>query len=288
MSTLSQKIDFTVLFTVKNANPNGDPLNGNRPRENSEGYGEVSDVCLKRKLRNRLQDMGEPIFIKSDDRSDDGCFSLKARADSNERLKPLSKGKNTNREEFARTACEEWLDVRSFGQIFAFKDFSIGVRGPVSINIARSVSPVEIVSMPITKSVNNTDSHKKSSDTMGVKHVVKFGLYAANGSINCRLAEKTGFSDEDAEKIRQALITLFENDSSSARPDGSMEVCAVYWWKHGCKTPAHSSARVHRSVKITLRDGVKTPSDFEDYVVSVEPPEGLSPEIILLRQTETV
>ena len=234
MSTLSTKIDFAVVFTAANANPNGDPLNGNRPRETFEGYGEISDVCIKRKIRNRLQDMGENIFVKSDERCDDGFDSLRSRAENCAALRSITNGKKTDRDEYAKAACAEWIDVRSFGQVFAFKgsDVSVGVRGPVSINQAISVAPIDVVSLQITKSVNSeSGKQSKSSDTMGMKHMVEFGMYIAKGSINCQLAEKTGFTDEDAEKIKQALITLFENDSSSARPDGSMEVCSVYWWK---------------------------------------------------------
>lgn len=287
MSVLSNKIDFALIISATNANPNGDPLNGNRPRENFDGYGEISDVCIKRKIRNRLQDMGERIFVQSDDRCDDGCDSLRSRAVSCEALKKISSGKNTNRDEYARTACSEWIDVRSFGQVFAFKgeSVSVGVRGPVSIHQAVSISPVDIVSMQITKSVNSEGGKEgKSSDTMGMKHRVEFGLYVVKGSINCQLAEKTGFSDEDAEKIKQALLTLFENDSSSARPDGSMEVCQLYWWKHDCKIPAVSTAKVHRSLNIKEKDPGKKPLSFEDYDITVnEIPGGPVPEIYDLR-----
>lgn len=282
MSTLKNKIDFAVIITVSNANPNGDPLNGNRPRENFEGFGEISDVCIKRKIRNRLQDMGEKIFVQSDDRCDDGCDSLRKRAESNEILKKISKGKNTNREEYAKTACEEWIDVRSFGQVFAFKgdNVSVGVRGPVSIQQAVSVSPIDIVSMQITKSVNGeSDKAGKSTDTMGTKHRVDFGLYVIKGSINCQLAEKTGFSDEDAEKIKEALKTLFENDCSSARPEGSMEVCRLFWWKHDCKTPKNSSAKVHRSLKVKLKEGVDKPSSIDDYEITIDELDGITPEV---------
>lgn len=281
MGILQNKIDFSLIITAKNANPNGDPLNGNRPRESYDGLGEISDVCIKRKIRNRLQDMGEKIFVQSDDRCDDGCDSLRARAESNEAIKAISKGKNTDRDEYAKTACAEWIDVRSFGQVFAFKndDVSVGVRGPVSIQQAFSVSPVDIVSMQITKSVNGESGKKgKASDTMGTKHRVEFGLYVVNGSINCQLAEKTGFTDEDAEKIKQALLTLFENDCSSARPDGSMEVCRLYWWKHEGKTPKYSSAKVHRQLSVKLKDGVSRPKCFEDYEISLNELDGLSAE----------
>lgn len=282
MSTLQNKIDFAVIISATNANPNGDPLNGNRPRENFDGYGEISDVCIKRKIRNRLQDMGEKIFVQSDDRCDDGCDSLKKRAENCAALKALSNGKNTNRDDYAKAACAEWIDVRSFGQVFAFKGdtVSVGVRGPVSIQQAVSIDPVDIVSMQITKSVNSESAKQgKASDTMGAKHRVEFGLYVVKGSINCQLVEKTGFTDEDADKIKEALKTLFENDCSSARPEGSMEVCRLYWWKHNCKTPANSSAKVHRSLKVKLKDGVAKPMSFEDYDITLEELDGVKPEI---------
>ena len=233
MSTLSKKIDFAILISVENANPNGDPLCGNRPREDYDGYGEISDVCLKRKIRNRLIDMNESVFVQSNDHRVDSYKSLKTRAEGCEELKKASNGKDTDQDEFARIACEQWMDVRSFGQVFAFKGdkVSVGVRGPVTISIAKSVSPVDIISMQIVKSVNSEDKTERASDTMGMKHRVAFGLYLAKGSINCQLAEKTGFRDEDAEKIKEAMRTLLENDASSARPEGSMEVCALYWWE---------------------------------------------------------
>ena len=282
MSILSEKIDFAAIISVTDANPNGNPLNGNRPREDFDGYGEISDVCIKRKIRNRLQSMDEKIFVQSDDLCDDECKSLKDRVEKCEALKKISSGKNTNQDEFAKKACEEWIDVRSFGQVFAFKGdtVSVGVRGPVSISIAKSVSPVDIISMQITKSVNSESGVSgKSSDTMGMKHRIEFGLYVLKGSINCQLAEKTGFSDDDSDKIKHALMTLFENDCSSARPDGSMEVCTLYWWKHGCKTPKYSSAKVQRSLKIKLKDEEKKPLSFNDYDISIEKLDGLEPEI---------
>lgn len=281
MEALQNKIDFALIITATNANPNGDPLNGNRPRQDIDGHGEISDVCIKRKLRNRLQDMGEKVFVQSDDRCDDGIGSLHDRVKANKTLTDLSKGKSTNRDEFAKAACAEWIDVRSFGQVFAFKDdaVSVGVRGPVSIQQAVSVSPVDVISMQITKSVNSESGKEgKASDTMGTKHRVAFGLYVVNGSINCQLAEKTGFTEEDAEKIKQALLTLFENDSSSARPDGSMEVCRLYWWKHSCKTPKYSSAKVHRLLSVKLKDDVKRPASIEDYDIVLNSLDGLDVE----------
>lgn len=272
MSEFKNKIDFAVVFSVKNANPNGDPLNGNRPRENYAGYGEVSDVCIKRKIRNRMIDMGFQVFVQSDDKKVDGYNSLSERAAACEELKKAAKDKVA----YAKAACEQWMDVRSFGQVFAFKSaakgngVSVGVRGPVSIHTAVSVEPVDISSMQITKSVNSEPSEKKSSDTMGMKHRVDFGVYVTYGSINCQLAEKTGFSDEDAEAVKKILITLFENDASSARPDGSMEVCKVVWWKHNSQLGQYSSAKVHRCLTVKMKDGVENPASFEDYECLVE------------------
>lgn len=284
MSAFTNKIDFLSIITVTKANPNGDPLNGNRPREDYNGYGEISDVCIKRKIRNRLQDMGERIFVQSDDRCDDGAKSLKDRADSVDELK-----KEKSKDKYAEIACKKWIDVRAFGQVFAFKadSVSVGVRGPVSVHPAVSVVPVDISSMQITKSVNSETKKKndvevdgKSSDTMGMKHRVEFGVYVLKGSINHQLAEKTGFSDEDAEKIKEALATLFENDASSARPDGSMEVKKLYWWKHSCPMGNYSSAKVHNSVKVFLKEGVDTPKTFDDFEIEYTPLEGTECEII--------
>lgn len=279
MNNLQNKIDFVVLVKVANANPNGDPLNGNRPRTTFAGNGEISDVCIKRKIRNRLQDMGEKLFVQTAERSDDGFSSLSERAA--ETIKS-----NKDRDEYARQACETWIDVRAFGQVFAFKKagkkdgVSVGVRGPVSIHQAVSCSPVDINSMQITKSVNSEPSEKKGSDTMGTKHFVEFGLYKIKGSINVQLAEKTGFSEEDAEKIKEALRTLFINDASAARPDGSMEVVKLYWWRHNNKIGQYSAAKVHDSLKISLKEGVMIPTSVEDYHIVLEKLPDLEPEII--------
>ncbi|MGG1553025.1 type I-C CRISPR-associated protein Cas7/Csd2 [Paenibacillus ferrarius] len=281
MSTLDHKIDFAVVLTVSKANPNGDPLNGNRPRQNFDGYGEISDVALKRKIRNRLLDMGEAIFVQSNDRKVDSYGSLRERADANPELEKLLKSKNVSSDDFASVACQTWLDVRSFGQVFAFKadksgsGVSVGVRGPVSIHAATSLAPVDITSTQITKSVNSEPGSSRGSDTMGMKHRVDSGVYVFYGSINTQLAEKTGFTNEDAEKFKEALVTLFENDASSARPEGSMEVRTVYWWKHKSKLGQYSSAKVHRSLQWN-----KEAASFEEYEFVVQPLDGLEVETL--------
>lgn len=256
--SLQNKIDFAVIFSVKNANPNGDPLNGNRPRTDYDGFGEVSDVCIKRKIRDRLQENGENIFVQSDEKKTDGMPNLKARAESNEHGlgKDAFNVKKTTPKETTRLANEKWIDVRSFGQLFAFKSdtkdgVSIPIRGPFSIQSAFSIEPVSITSTQITKSVSGEgDGSKKSSDTMGMKHRVDKAVYVTFGGMTPQLAERTGFSDEDAEKIKQVLPKLFEGDASSARPEGSMAVEKVIWWKHNNKSGQYSSAKVHRTLSV--------------------------------------
>lgn len=281
MTTLQNKIDFAIVLRVKNANPNGDPLNGNRPRTDYGGLGEITDVCLKRKLRDRLQEAKHPIFVQSDDRKVDEFKSLAERAKA-------VLGDKLGGAETAKLACAAWFDVRAFGQLFAIKSgkkakkaeaaddaggdtgISIGIRGPVSIQSAFSIEPVSVTSTQITKSVSGEgDGSKRGSDTMGMKHRVDSGVYVSYGSINPQLAERTAFSAEDAEIIKAILPKLFENDASSARPEGSMEILKVVWWQHPGKSGLCSSAKVHRSVSI---DGEGN--------ITVEKIEGLMAEII--------
>jgi CRISPR-associated protein Csd2 len=280
MTTLQKKIDFAVVLRVKNANPNGDPLNGNRPRTDYSNFGEMSDVSIKRKIRDRLlerwvndgrnENDGNMIFVQSDDRKADDAKSLRARAEA-------GLGKELGSEKTAELACRKWLDVRAFGQLFALKSnkkagkkkedggddegdtgVSIGIRGPVTVQSAFSVEPIDISSTQITKSVNGEDTKdgKRSSDTMGMKHRVGKGIYVFFGSMNPQLAERTKFSDEDAEAIKLILPRLFENDESAARPAGTMEVLTVVWWDHGQKLPKHSSAKVHDSLKVNVEGGI--------------------------------
>ena len=268
---LKNKIDFAVVINVNHANPNGDPLYGNRPRQTSDRFGEISDVCLKRKIRNRLLAMKEEIFVQSDDNRIDDCRSLKDRFDSSNFPEKADK---------KIAFCQKWFDVRAFGQVFAFKkkenkgktkkgaeienedngqteedtgSVSIGIRGPVTIQSAYSLTPIIPESIQITKSVNletnEKNPDKKDGDTMGMKHRVSSAVYVAYGAITPQLASKTGFSDEDADKIKLALRSLFEGDASSARPEGSMEILSVIWCSHNSPCGQYSSAHVHRAIK---------------------------------------
>ena len=277
MTTLQSKIDFAVILRVKNANPNGDPLNGNRPRTDYSNFGEMSDVSIKRKIRDRLierwvndgkkEDDGNMIFVQSDDRKVDEAKNLRERS-------KVVFTENASQNEIIRLASERWFDVRAFGQVFPFKGkgknkkkidtkdevegndegdtgVSIGIRGPVTIQSAFSIEPIEIIPTQITKSTSlEGDGINRQSDQMGMKHRVDHGFYVFYGSMNPQLAEKTGFSNSDADAIKLVLPKIFENDESSARPAGSMEVLKVIWWKHKCKSGQHSSAKVHRSLVV--------------------------------------
>lgn len=291
MTTLiNNKIDFALIIEVNNANPNGDPLNGNRPRTDFAGNGEITDVCLKRKIRDRLQEGGEEIFVQSDEKKTDGMTSLKNRAYNDK----VGLGKNAfeankkenieaKRDETAQKACDKWFDVRAFGQVFAFKadtkgadGVSIPIRGPVTIQSAFSLEPVDITSTQITKSVSGEgDGTKKGSDTMGMKHRIDKGIYVTYGAITPQLAERTGFSNDDADKLKEVLPKLFEGDASSARPEGSMQVKKVIWWQHGSKSGQYSSAKVHRSLKELLDNE----GNFDEGALK-KALDGLEPEII--------
>ena len=274
MSVLQNKIDFAVIFRVRGANPNGDPLNGNRPRISYDGLGEVTDVCLKRKIRDRLLEGGHPIFVQANDRRVDDAKSLKDRAEKT--LGKAAFSKKADKRDTAKKACEAWFDVRAFGQLFAFgkqddgDGVSVAVRGPVTIHSAFTVNSItsDVQSDQIIKSVNaEGDSDvKKSSDTVGMKHWVKDAVYVTYGSMNPQLADRTGFSNEDAEAIKAVLPRLFENDASSARPEGSMEVLKVIWWKHPNKAGKYSSAKVHA----TLRNHVQPDGSYDPDAIRLE------------------
>lgn len=287
MPTLSNKIDFAIILCVRNANPNGDPLNGNRPRTDYSGLGEITDVCLKRKIRDRLMERyqalpeaeksGQVVVVQADDRKLDEAKSLRERTD------PVL-AKEKDRAKVVKLACATWFDVRAFGHLLAYKEnkkkpndekegdtgMSIGIRGPVTIQSAFSIEPVSLTSTQITKSVSGEgDGSKRGSDTMGMKHRVDNGVYVTFGSMNPQLAERTGFSNADADTIKELLPKLFENDASSARPEGSMEVMKVIWWKHNCRAGQYSSAKVHRSLAVKA-----------DGSYALAPMAGLKPEEI--------
>lgn len=263
---INNKVDFIFTVEVEGANPNGDPLTGNMPRVDNYGFGEISDVCIKRKIRNRMQDMNHEIFVKSLDRSDDGFRSLEKRFE-NEFTKKDSD------ELVEEKSCEKWIDIRAFGQVITYQKRSIGIRGPVSISIGKSIQPVDTTTMQITKSISGMESKSKSaksSDTMGSKHFVDYGIYIISGSINSYFAEKTGLDNEDVEIIKEAIRTLFVNDSSSARPDGSMEVRDIFWFNHSSKVGDVSSGKIKDLLIYDELTSENLKPKYEDYNIRLD------------------
>jgi len=226
---------------------------------------------------------GKNVFVQMNENKLDEYGSL------SERFNAAISGidKKAGEKEKAEFVCGEWIDVRSFGQVFAFKSaedkgVSMGIRGPVSIHPAFSVDNINTTSTQITKSVNSEPNEKggKSSDTMGMKHRVDFGVYVTYGSINVELANKTGFAAEDAADIKNALITLFRNDASSARPEGSMAVEKLIWWRHNNASGQYSSAKVHKSLKVCKKDINKDAVSIDDYDIIIENLDRLEAEAI--------
>ncbi|MFD1671221.1 type I-C CRISPR-associated protein Cas7/Csd2 [Agrilactobacillus yilanensis] len=280
--TLEHKIDFSVIIGVKNANPNGDPLDNNRPRINADGLGEISDVAIKRKIRNRWQDMKLPVLIEMQERITDGHMNIRDRIKASEAIQEIlaedMKKTPTWRDDFIKAATASWIDVRSFGQVMAFNNktkdgldgASIPVRGPVSIQSAFSTEPIQVKEMQITKSINSEPGVVKGSDTMGIKNTVPFAVYKFNGSINVEQAQRTGFTEDDAEALKKALTTLFVNDASSARPEGSMAVLKVIWWQHDSRIGQLAPYLVHEATTVNNPEGN---TDFSKVEVTVNDPE---------------
>lgn len=278
---MCRKTDFLALISVSGANPNGDPLCGGRPRIDCDGFGMMTDVCIKRKLRDRLSDMGESILVSPPVGSGDTLSS---------RVAALC---GLSQEEFIARACQRWYDVRAFGQIFSFRGrrsrdtdgCTLSVRGPVSVQHAFSADPVEICEVPLTRCINGCKAGKRAADTFGSSCYVRYGLYVLKGSVNARLARKTGFSQADAELLKTALWRLFDNDSSAARPEGTMRMERLYWWEHPSVDGDLPTHAVHASVAVKLRDGVERPTCFGDYIVSYSPPDGLDAQVLDIRES---
>ncbi|MDO5572960.1 MAG: type I-C CRISPR-associated protein Cas7/Csd2 [bacterium] len=248
------KIDFAIVMTAERCNPNGDPTGGNRPRQDYDGYGLMTDVCVKHKIRNQMAIDGQNVLNIGDCNSI-GKVSIKEKVESDNILAEFIKKKDD--QEFVKHACSKWIDVRTFGQVFALKtksgSISIGVRGPVTVGTARSLDLIDIHTVNITKCINNDliddDPFKKDSSTFGLKYIVDKGVYVSYGSIFPQLAGLTGFSDDDVDDLKQSIIHMLDNDASAARPGGSMSL-ALYWWTHNCPLGTKSSSYIHRLLHI--------------------------------------
>lgn len=270
---LTNRYDFVILFDVENGNPNGDPDAGNAPRVDAEsGYGYITDVCLKRKIRNyvELAKEGVPgynILIKPD-RWLNAKFTEAYEAEG---LKTKNKGKNPDDVKKARDyMCRTYFDVRAFGAVMSTGDDPCGiVRGPVQINFARSISPVNIQDVTITRQARTTDDRKETGDTeMGRKSVIPYALYRAEGYISAALANKsTGLSEEDIELLWTAIVNMFENDHSAAR--GKMCMRKLYVFKHDNILGNCPSHILFEKISVKEKENI-LPRAFSDYVITVD------------------
>ena len=284
---IKNRYEFVILFDVENGNPNGDPDAGNMPRVDPEtGFGLVTDVCLKRKIRNyvelRKEDAeGFRIYIKDGvplNRSDSAAIEALGIDPDLKKAKKADPGID---EKLRDWMCAHFYDVRTFGAVmttFVKGALNCGqVRGPVQLGFARSVDPIVPQEVTITRVAIATeaDAEKKGTE-MGRKHIVPYGLYRAEGYISANLARKTtGFSEEDLELLWEAILNLFEHDHSAAR--GKMAVRELIIFKHDSELGCAPAYKLFDAVRVTRKDGVVVPRSYADYTVTVADslPEGV-------------
>ena len=270
---LSNRYDFVMLFDVENGNPNGDPDAGNAPRVDAEsGYGYITDVCLKRKIRNYVELVkegaeGYNILIKPDK-----SLNIKfTEAYEAEGLTTKNKGKNPDDVKKAREyMCKNYFDVRTFGAVMSTGDDPCGiVRGPVQINFARSISPVNIQDVTITRQARTTEERKETGETeMGRQSVIPYALYRAEGYVSAALANKsTDLSEEDVELLWNAIINMFENDHSAAR--GKMCMRKLYVFRHNNILGACPSHILFDKISVREKENV-LPRAFGDYDIVLD------------------
>ena len=277
---IRNRYDFVILFDVENGNPNGDPDAGNMPRVDPEtGYGLVTDVCLKRKIRNYVETLKEDapgyrIYIKDGvplNRSDNEAIAALG-IDGD--LKAAKKSTPDIDRKLRDWMCQNFFDIRTFGAVmttFVKGALNCGqVRGPVQLGFARSVDPIVPQEDTITRVAITTeaDAEKKNTE-MGRKYIVPYGLYRAEGYVSANLARKTtGFSEEDLELLWTAILNMFENDHSAAR--GKMAGRELIVFKHNCELGCAPAHKLFDLVKVEHKDGVTAPRSYGDYTVSVD------------------
>lgn len=270
---MNNRYDFLFLFDCKDANPNGDPDAGNLPRIDAEtGQGLVTDVCIKRKIRNFVQttrtDMN--IYFKEfavhNNQHDEAYVGIgKGDLSKEKKKKPDQAVKNEARD----WMCENFYDIRTFGAVMS-TDINCGqVRGPVQISFARSIDAIVASEHAITRtSVTKVEDIEKER-TMGRKFTIPYGLYQAQGFVNPYLAEQTKFSDEDLELLFTALENAFQFDQSAARPAGSMNPRALIIFKHSSQLGNAPSHKLFELVTVKKKDGIEVPRAFSDYEVKI-------------------
>ena len=277
---IKNRYDFVILFDVENGNPNGDPDSGNMPRVDPEtGYGLVTDVCLKRKIRNYVETAKEDaegyrIYIKDQvplQRSDAEALSYLG---VDKDLKAAKKDDPTLDVKIRDFMCQNFYDIRTFGAVmttFVKGALNCGqVRGPVQLSFARSVDPILPQEITITRVAITTEAAAQEKDTeMGRKYIVPYGLYRAEGYVSANLARKvTGFSEEDLQFLWQAILNMFENDHSAAR--GKMAVRELIVFKHDSELGNAPAYKLFDAVHVDHAAGVTVPRKYSDYVVTVD------------------
>ena len=291
MSTpIKNRYDFVILFDVENGNPNGNPDAGNMPRIDPEtGYGLVTDVCLKRKIRNYVEDLKEDtpgyrIYVKEGvplNRSDAEALAAVGVSGDLKAAKKSDPGIDLKLRDFM---CSNFYDIRTFGAVmttFVKGALNCGqVRGPVPLSFARSIDPIVPQEVTITRVAITTeaDAEKKGTE-MGRKHIVPYALYRAEGYVSANLARKTtGFSEDDLQLLWQAILNMFENDHSAAR--GKMAVRELIVFKHDSELGNAPAYKLFEKVQVKRVEGVEVPRKYGDYVVSVSDdlPEGVHSE----------
>ena len=288
MSTpIKNRYDFVILFDVENGNPNGNPDAGNMPRIDPEtGYGLVTDVCLKRKIRNYVEALKEDtpgyrIYVKEGvplNRSDAEALAAVGVSGDLKAAKKSDPGIDLKLRDFM---CSNFYDIRTFGAVmttFVKGALNCGqVRGPVQLNFARSIDPIVPQEVTITRVAITTeaDAEKKGTE-MGRKHIVPYALYRAEGYVSANLARKTtGFSEDDLQLLWQAILNMFENDHSAAR--GKMAVRELIVFKHDSELGNAPAYKLFEKVQVKRAEGVEVPRQYGDYNVSVSDdlPEGV-------------
>lgn len=269
---LENRYDFVMLFDVENGNPNGDPDAGNSPRVDAEtGYGYITDVCLKRKIRNYVElcmdgEAGYNILVKPD-RALNAKFTEAYEAEG---LQLKNKGKNPDDIKKAKDyMCKNYYDVRIFGAVMSTGDDPCGiVKGPVQINFARSISPVNIQDVTITRQARTNEERSKTGETeMGRKSVIPYALYRAEGYVSAALANKVGLTEADIKILWDAIINMFEHDHSAAR--GKMCMRKLYVFKHGNVLGNCPSHVLFDKIVVSETEKVP-PRAFKDYKITID------------------
>lgn len=283
---IKNRYEFVVLFDVENGNPNGDPDAGNMPRIDAEtGYGLVTDVCLKRKIRNYIEivkkgQKGFEIYIKDGVPLNTSDRRAYKEFDIDEKKASESKGEKD--ELIKDYMCSNFYDIRTFGAVmttFVKAKLNCGqVRGPVQLGFARSIDPIVSQEIGITRVAITTEEDAKKKETeMGRKHIVPYGLYKVEGYISANLARKsTKFSESDLEILWEAIINMFEHDHSAAR--GKMAVRELLVFKHECELGNAPSHKLFDLIDIKRKDHLKPARNYQDYIVEIDEskvPEGV-------------